>query len=125
MGAETRFVPRLAQTLKVSDRGKVYRNSPFAATVLNAKHPQFRGAYLKLLKSQWADWSHLTPTVRSGHLLDHDVPDSVGSRRHFPRAIHYRSLDVSARVAAQIDLPQAKTFFPLDFIEEANRDSTM
>jgi hypothetical protein len=51
--------------------------------VLNAKHPEYRGAYIELLKSQWADWSHLTETVRTGRPLDRDEPDSPVYRRQF------------------------------------------
>lgn len=61
MGPERWSIPKLAQALKVSDRGleilcrnlamcrllskhgEVYRNTSLAATVLNAKQPQYRG----------------------------------------------------------------------------------
>jgi hypothetical protein len=33
--------------------------------------------------------------------------------------MHYRSLDISARVVAQIEWHQAKTFLLLNFVEEA------
>ncbi len=81
--------------------------------MLNAKHPKYRGAYLELLKGQWADWSHLTIAVRSGCPLDRDEPDSPAYRRQFTRAMHHRSLEVSARVAAQIDLQRAETLLDL------------
>jgi SAM-dependent methyltransferase len=131
IAAETWSIEKLAETLHVSGRGldilcrnlamcgllnkrgKVYRNSPFAATVLNAKHPKYRGAYVELMKSQWADWSRLTATVRSGRPVDHDEPEAPGYRRQFTWAMHHRSVDVAARVAAQIDLRQARTLLDL------------
>jgi putative transposase len=76
-------VEQLAQTLDASERGleilcrifgdvrvvketrRCLPHQRLAATQLNADHPLPRG-YLELLKNQWADWSHLTDTVRSG-----------------------------------------------------------
>lgn len=103
----------LAMCGLLTKRGNVYRNTPFAATILNAKHPKYRGAYVELLKSQWTDWSQLTQTVRSGRPLGHNEPDSPTYRRQFTWAMHHRSLDVSTRVAAQLDLGQAGTLLDL------------
>jgi len=131
LAGQTWTVTRLAQTLDVSERGldilcrnlstcgllkkrgAAYRNSPFAATVLNAKHPKYRGAYVDLLKNQWTDWSKLTETVRSGRPVDHNEPEVPGSRRQFTWAMHHRSVDVATRVAAQIDLREAETLLDL------------
>jgi len=131
IAAETWSIEKLAETLHVSrrgleilgrnlatcgllrKRGKVYRNNSLAATVLNAKHPKYRGAYIELMKSQWTDWSRLTGTVRSGRPVDHDEPEAPGYRRQFTWAMHHRSVDVAARVAAQIDLRQAGNLLDL------------
>lgn len=51
--------------------------------------------------------------VRSGRHLDSDEPDSPAYQRQFTRAMHHRSLEVSARVAAYIDLQQAETLLDL------------
>ena len=69
MGSGSWSIQKLAQALDVSERGvdilcrnlamcgllrkreKAYRNTPFSATVLNAKHPKYRGAYVELLQS--------------------------------------------------------------------------
>ena len=94
-------------------RGKAYRNTPFSATVLNAKHPKYRGAYVELLQSHWTDWSRLTQAVRTGSPPERDESDSPAYRRRFTWAMHHRSLDVAARVAAQLDLGQAETLLDL------------
>ncbi len=84
MGTKAWPIAALAYKLKVSERGldilcrnlavcgllrkrgKLYRASRFAATVLNARHQAYRGAYLDLLKSQWQDWSRLTEAKERG-----------------------------------------------------------
>lgn len=103
----------LAMCGLLKKRGNAYRNSTFAATQLNANHPRYRGAYLELLKSQWTDWSRLTETVRCGRPVDHDEPESADYRGQFTWAMHHRSVDVAARVAAQIDLRQVGTLLDL------------
>ena len=131
MGRKTWSIPKLALALSVSTRGLeilcrnlaaggllekrggAYRATSFGATVLNAAHPQYRGAYLELLTSHWEDWSHLTQTVRSGRPLDGDEPDTPASRRRFTWAMHDRSFDVASRIAAQIDLHKARTLLDL------------
>lgn len=94
-------------------RGKLYRASRFAATVLNARHQAYRGAYLDLLKSQWQDWSRLTEAVRSGHPVDRDEQETPDYRRQFSWAMHHRSLEVAARVARQLDLGRARSILDL------------
>ena len=103
----------LAMCGLLKKRGNVYRNSAFAATQLNANHPSYRGAYLELLKSQWTDWSRLTETVRCGCPVHHDEPEAVDYRSQFTWAMHHRSVDVAARVAAEIDLRQAGSLLDL------------
>jgi SAM-dependent methyltransferase len=103
----------LAMSGLLKKRGNIYRNSPVAATCLNAKHPAYRGEYLELLKSQWSHWSHLTESVRIGLPVDHDKPEGPDYRRQFTWAMHHRSVDVATKVASQVDLKGAKTFLDL------------
>src|SRR5437867_6681544 len=90
MGTRSWAVPALARQLRVSTRGLDilcrnlasagvlkkhgirYRNGSLAVTVLNAKSPQYRGAYLELLRGQWEDWSKLTESVRTGRPVEQD-----------------------------------------------------
>jgi len=131
IGRRTWSIPKLAAALKVSERGleilcrnlamggllekrgQAYRATVFAATVLNARHPLHRGAYIKLLTSHWEDWSHLTEAVRSGCPLGRDEPDTPASRRQFTWAMHHRTLDIASRIAAQLDFEKAKTLLDL------------
>ena len=131
LGSRARPIEQLAKTLGVSrrgleilcrnlatcgllnKRGDVYRNSSFAATQLNANHPQYRGAYLELLKSQWTQWSRLTDSVKSGRPVDQNGPETPDYRPQFTWAMHHRSVDVAARVAAGIDLRQASSLLDL------------
>ncbi len=103
----------LAMCGLLKKRGNLYRNSPFAATILNAKHPKYRGAYVELMKSHWTDWSQLTQVVRSGRPVDHDEPEAPGYRRQFTWAMHHRSVDVAARVARQMNLSRVGTLLDL------------
>jgi SAM-dependent methyltransferase len=103
----------LAMSGLLKKRGNIYRNSPVAATCLNAKHPAYRGEYLELLKSQWVHWSHLTENVRTGLPVDHDKPEGPDYRRQFTWAMHHRSVDVATKVASEVDLKDAKTFLDL------------
>ncbi|MEP7153005.1 MAG: class I SAM-dependent methyltransferase, partial [Nitrospira sp.] len=103
----------LAMCGLLKKRGNIYRNSPFAATILNAKHPKYRGAYVELMKHQWTDSSQLTRTVRSGRPVDHDEPEAPGYRRQFTWAMHHRSVYVAARVARQMNLNWVETLLDL------------
>lgn len=47
----------LAMCGLLKKRGNIYRNSPYAATILNAEPPKYQGAYVELMKRQWTDWS--------------------------------------------------------------------
>jgi SAM-dependent methyltransferase len=118
-------VPALAKRLKVSVRGldiicrnlatagllrkvqRRYRNVPLGETMLNAGHPSYRGAYLELIRRQWADWSQLTKSVRSGKPVDRNRRDDPAYRRQFTWAMHHRSVDVAEKIAARIDLRRA------------------
>lgn len=124
-------IPDLAKTLTVSERGlailcrslamagilrkkgSTYRNSRLGATALNANHPAYRGGYLDLIKTHWADWLRLPESVRSGLPIDHDVPDSPEWRRRFTLAMHHRTLEIAPAIAAQVPLRGAKTFLDL------------
>lgn len=94
-------------------QGQEYRNGPLARTLLNARHPLYRGAYLDLLRSQWEDWSQLTNSVRTGRPVEHEDPDEPAYRRQFSWAMHQRSLEAAAEVAAQVDLEGAETLLDL------------
>ena len=131
IGTRTWSVKDLAKSLSVNERGldvlcrnlaacgllkkrgPSYRNTVFAATELNRSHPRCRGAYLDLLKDQWTDWSRLTDTVRSGLPVDHGRPEEPDYRERFTWAMHHRSVDVAARVAAQVSLRGAKSLLDL------------
>jgi SAM-dependent methyltransferase len=131
VGDRTWTIPGLAKKLKVSERGlailcrnlamagvllkkgATYRNSRLGATALNANHPAYRGGYLDLLKTHWADWLRLPESVRSGRPIDHDVPDSPDWRRRFTWAMHHRTVEIAPAIAAQVKLGGAKTFLDL------------
>ena len=94
-------IPDLAREVKVSERGLAilcrnlamagvlkqhggtYTNSRLGATALNAHHPAYRGDYLQLITSHWADWGRLLESVKTGLPLDHD---EAQSRDHKARA---------------------------------------
>ncbi|HKW85904.1 MAG TPA: methyltransferase [Nitrospiraceae bacterium] len=131
MGARSWTVPVLAKRLRVSSRGldilcrnlasagvlkknsAQYRNGSLALTVLNAKSPQYRGAYLDLLRGQWEDWSKLTESVRTGRPVEHEDPDDPDYRRRFTWAMHHRSSHVALQVAAQVNLKGVETLLDL------------
>lgn len=121
----------LAKKLKVSERGlgilcrnlasagllyksdSVYRNSTLGATALNANHRTYRGGYLTLIRSHWADWIRLVESIRSGLPLDHDVPDGPDYRRQFTWAMHHRTLEIAPAISAQLQLGQAQALLDL------------
>lgn len=131
LGAQSWTVPALAKRLRVSirgldilcrnlaaagmllKRGTRYRNGPLARTALNANHLDYRGGYLDLLRNQWADWSQLTQVVKRGKPVEHEGPDDPAYRRQFTWAMHHRSIDVAPKVAAQVNLRDAKTLLDL------------
>jgi ubiquinone/menaquinone biosynthesis C-methylase UbiE len=131
IGTKTWSVTELAKTIGVNERGldilcrnlatcgllkkrgPSYRNTVFAATELNRSHPRCRGAYLDLLKDQWSDWSRLTDAVRSGLPVDHGKPEEPDYRHRFTWAMHHRSVDVAARVAAHVSMRGAKSLLDL------------
>jgi SAM-dependent methyltransferase len=83
------------------------------ATALNAHHPAYRGDYLRLITSHWADWGRLPESVKSGLPLDHDEPDEPDYRRRFTWAMHHRTLETAPKIAAQIGLRGARTLLDL------------
>ncbi|MEW6541980.1 MAG: class I SAM-dependent methyltransferase [Nitrospirota bacterium] len=124
-------VPALARRLKVNERGldilcrnlasagllvkrgDRYRNGTLARTELNSRHPDFRGAYLELIRSHWDEWSQLTTSVRTGRPVEHEDPDEPAYRRRFSWAMHQRSIRAAAEVAAQVKLDGAGTLLDL------------
>jgi SAM-dependent methyltransferase len=131
IGTDSWTIPDLAREMKVSERGlailcrnlamagvlkkqaEIYRNSRLGATALNANHPDYRGDYLRLITSHWADWGRLLESVKTGLPLDHDEPEEPGYRRRFTWAMHHRTLETAPKIAAQIDLRGARTLLDL------------
>ena len=131
IGRDAWTIPDLARDVKVSERGlailcrnlamagvlkkqgETYANSRLGATALNAHHPAYRGDYLRLITSHWADWGRLLESVKSGLPLDHDEPDEPDYRRRFTWAMHHRTLETAPKIAAQIDLRGARTLLDL------------
>ena len=131
IGTDAWTIPDLARDVKVSERGlailcrnlamagllkkqgETYTNSRLGATALNAHHPAYRGDYLRLITSHWADWGRLLESVKSGLPLDHDEPDEPDYRRRFTWAMHHRTLETAPKIAAQINLRGARTLLDL------------
>lgn len=131
IGSRRWTIPQLARATSVSQRGLsilcrnlamaglltktggAYRNSRLAATALNARHPAYRNDYLRLMTSHWKDWARLEESVRTGRPLDQDEPEEPGYRRQFTWAMHYRTLETAPKLAAQVDLHEAKTLLDL------------
>lgn len=103
----------LAMAGVLQKQGDRYKNSRLAATVLNAGHPAYRGDYLELIKSHWANWLRLLESVRSGLPIDHDVPDDPDYRRRFTWAMHHRTLETAPAIASQLNLRRANTLLDL------------
>ncbi|MCX5723429.1 MAG: methyltransferase [Nitrospirae bacterium] len=131
IGTDIWTISGLARAMKVSERGlailcrnlamagllkkkgEAYRNSRLGATALNAQHPAYRGDYLRLITSHWADWGRLLESVKTGLPLDHDEPDDPDYRRRFTWAMHHRTLETAPKIAAQINLRGARTLLDL------------
>ncbi len=131
VGDRSWTIPDLAKELRVSERGlsilcrnlaavgilqkkgASYKNSRLGATALNADHRAYRGGYLNLIKSHWADWIRLLESMRSGLPIDHDTPDSSDYRRQFTWAMHHRTLEIAPAIAAQISFAGSKTLLDL------------
>lgn len=131
MGTRTWTMPDLAREMQLSERGltilcrnlamagllvkkgRQYRNGSLAATLLNAKHPAYRGSYLNLLTNHWSDWARLTESVRTGKPLDHQEPEDPEYRRRFTWAMHHRTIETAPKIAAQIPLQGVKTLLDL------------
>lgn len=131
IGTDAWTIPDLARDMKVSERGlailcrnlamagvlkkngETYTNSRLGATALNAHHPAYRGDYLQLITSHWADWGRLPESVKSGLPLDHNEPEEPGYRRRFTWAMHHRTLETAPRIAAQVNLRGARTLLDL------------
>lgn len=131
IGKATWLLPDLARELKVSERGlsilcrnlamagllykhgNRYRNSPLAATALNADDPNYRGSYLDLITNHWSDWLRLLESVKSGEPLDKDEPEEPDYRRRFTWAMHHRTLETAPIIAAQLPLKGVNTLLDL------------
>lgn len=131
IGKASWTIPDLAREMKVSERGlailgrnlamagllkkqgETYRNSQLGATALNAHHPAYRGDYLQLITSHWADWGRLLESVKTGLPLDHDEPEEPDYRRRFTWAMHHRTLETAPKIAAQVNLRDARTLLDL------------
>ena len=131
IGKATWLLPDLARELKVSERGlsilcrnlamagllhkhgNTYRNSPLAATALNADDPNYRGSYLDLITNHWSDWLRLLESVKSGEPLDKDEPEEPDYRRRFTWAMHHRTLETAPMIAAQLPLKGVNTLLDL------------
>jgi SAM-dependent methyltransferase len=131
IGTRTWTIPDLARDMKVSERGlailcrnlamagllkkqgETYWNSRLSATTLNARHPAYRGDYLRLITSHWADWGRLLESVKTELPLDHDEPEEPNYRCRFTWAMHHRTLETAPKIATQIDLRGARTLLDL------------
>jgi len=131
IGTDSWTIPELARDVKVSERGLAilcrnlamagvlkkkggtYRNSRLGATALNAHHPAYRGDYLQLMTSHWADWGRLLVSVKNGLPLNHDEPEEPDYRRRFTWAMHHRTLETAPKIAAQINLRGVRTLLDL------------
>jgi SAM-dependent methyltransferase len=131
VGMDPWTIPDLSREMKVSERGlailcrnlamagllkkqrETYRNSRLGVMALNAHHPAYRGDYLRLITSHWADWGRLLESVKSGLPLNQDEPEEPDYRRRFTWAMHHRTLETAPKIAAQIDLSGARTLLDL------------
>jgi len=131
IGTDAWTVPDLARKVEVSERGlailcrnlamagllkkngETYTNSRLGTTALNEHHPAYRGDYLRLLVSHWADWGRLLESVKTGLPLDHNEPDEPDYRRRFTWAMHHRTLETAPKIAAQINLRGARSLLDL------------
>jgi SAM-dependent methyltransferase len=131
IGTRAWTIPDLARAMQVSERGlailcrnlamagllkkqgEIYRNNRLGATGLNADHPAYRGDYLRLITSHWADWGRLLESVKTGLPLDHDEPEEPNYRCRFTWAMHHRTLETAPKIATQIDLRGARTLLDL------------
>ena len=131
IGKNTWLLPDLARELKVSERGlsilcrnlamagllhkkgNQYRNSPLAATALNADDPAYRGSYLHLITNHWTDWLRLMESIRTGEPLDKEEPEAPDYRRQFTWAMHHRTLETAPMIAAQLPLKGVRTLLDL------------
>jgi SAM-dependent methyltransferase len=131
IGKRVWLLPDLAREMKVSERGlsilcrnlamagllrkkgESYRNSPLAATALNADDPTYRGNYLQLITNHADDWLRLAESVRTGEPLDKDEPEAPDYRRQFTWAMHHRTLETAPMIAGQLSLKKAKTLLDL------------
>lgn len=131
VGNQSWTVESLSKELKVSERGlsilcrnlaaagvlqkkgPIYKNSRLGATALNGNHRTYRGGYLNLIRTHWADWARLLESVRSGLPIDHEIPDNPDYRRQFTWAMHHRTLEIAPAIAVQLHMGRAQTLLDL------------
>jgi SAM-dependent methyltransferase len=103
----------LAAAGVLQKKGPIYKNSRLGASALNGNHRTYRGGYLNLIRTHWADWGRLLESVRSGLPIDHDIPDGPDYRREFTWAMHHRTIEIAPAVATQVRLGRARTLLDL------------
>ena len=131
LGKESWTLGALAKTLKADERGVEilcrnlasagllrkkgtrYQNGKLGRTVLNAKSPHYRGAYLDLMRRQWDNWSELTNAIRTGKPVEEKESESDEYRRSFSWAMHQRSMKPAKQAARQVEIKQARSFLDL------------
>ena len=94
-------------------KGTRYQTGKLGRTTLNANSPQYRGAYLDLMRRQWDACSQLTNVIRTGKPVEDKEPETPEYRRSFSWAMHQRSIKPANQVARQVDLKQARSFLDL------------
>lgn len=103
----------LASAGLLKKKGDRYQNGKLGQTYLNATSPEYRGAYLDLMRRQWDNWSNLTESIRSGKPVEDKEPESPEYRRSFSWAMHQRSIEPAKQVARQLDLRNARSLLDL------------
>ena len=94
-------------------KGARYQNGKLGRTVLNANSPQYRGAYLDLMRRQWDNWSELTNSIRTGQPVEEKDSESSDKRRAFSWAMHQRSMKPAKQVARQVGIKSARSLLDL------------
>ena len=103
----------LASAGLLMKKGNRYQSGKLGWSVLNADSPEYRGAYLDLMRRQWDNWSQLTDSIRTGKPVDEEEAETPEYRRAFSWAMHQRSLIPAKQVARQIKLTHARSLLDL------------
>ena len=94
-------------------RGSRYQSGKLGQSLLNEESPNYRGAYLDLMRRQWNTWTQLTCSIRTGKPVDDKEPETPEYRRSFSWAMHERSMEAAKQVARQLNLKTARTLLDL------------